>query len=46
MDVAVIIPLFNGSQWIRQTLESVFSPAILILKKNQIKFSYLNREIV
>lgn len=25
MDVAVIIPLFNGSQWIRQTLESVFS---------------------
>jgi glycosyltransferase involved in cell wall biosynthesis len=25
MDVAVIIPLFNGSQWICQTLESVFS---------------------
>ena len=25
MDVAVIIPLFNGSRWIRQTLNSVFS---------------------
>jgi glycosyltransferase involved in cell wall biosynthesis len=25
MDVAVVIPLFNGAKWIRQTLESVFS---------------------
>ena len=25
LDVAVIIPLYNGSKWIRKTLESVFS---------------------
>ncbi|WP_445635273.1 glycosyltransferase family A protein [Nostoc sp. DSM 114161] len=25
MDVAVVIPLFNGAKWIRQTLDSVFS---------------------
>ncbi|GBF81414.1 glycosyl transferase [Aphanothece sacrum FPU1] len=29
MDIAVIIPLFNGAKWIRQTLESVFSQSHL-----------------
>lgn len=28
MDVSVIIPLFNGAQWIRQTLESVFCQSL------------------
>lgn len=28
MDVAVIIPLFNGARWIRQTLESVFCQSL------------------
>ncbi len=29
MDIAVIIPLFNGSKWIRSTLKSVFSQSHL-----------------